>query len=64
MNVCKAIREIKEEGIQEGIQKGIQREQKLFECLLSDARLEDMKRSFNDAEFREQLLREYKIDRM
>ena len=62
VNVCKAIRGIKEEGIEEGIKKGSENEQKLMKCLLNDARFEDMKRALDDSDFHSRLLKEYKIN--
>ena len=58
VNVCKALRGIREEGVEEGREK----EQKLMKCLLNDARFEDMKRALDDSDFHSRLLKEYKIN--
>ena len=66
VNVCKAIQGIEEKGRlagrSEGIQIGAEREQKLTKALLSDNRIDDLKRALEDPDFRQKLLEEYGID--
>lgn len=66
VNVCKGIRDLQEKGRiagrSEGIQIGAEREQRLTKFLLSDNRIEDLKRALDDPAFRQKLLEEYGID--
>ena len=78
VNVCKAIQGIEEKGRlaglaegraagravgqSEGIQIGAEREQKLTKALLSNNRIDDLKRALEDPDFRQKLLEEYGID--
>lgn len=48
-------------GIQEGIQKGYEDINQLNTRLMTDNRLEDLKRSIGDSEYQIQLLKEYGI---
>lgn len=72
-DMCQAMKELledaKNDGISRGMEKGIERGiiqgqssiNRLVQMLLSDNRLEDLKRSVVDAAFQAQLLREYQI---
>lgn len=66
VNVCKAIQGIEERGRavgqSEGIQIGAEHEQRLTKALLSDNRIDDLKRAFDDPAFRQKLLEEYGIN--
>ena len=62
VNVCKAFRDIKEEERAEGRNEGKECEQRLTKYLLQDNRIEDLKRSLDDEDFRSKLLKEYGIE--
>ena len=49
-------------GRSEGIQIGAEREQKLTKALLSNNRIDDLKRALENPDFRQKLLEEYGID--
>ena len=65
VNVCKAIQGIEEKGRLAGLAEGkaaIEREQKLTKSLLSDNRIDDLRRALEEPDFRQRLLEEYGID--
>lgn len=61
VTVCRALDELEQRGIQKGMQRGELRLSALGQRLLKDERLEELCRSFQDSEFREQLYLEYGI---
>lgn len=65
INMCKAIDDMLEDsrndGLREGREEGEERISRLFYCLISDNRLDDMKRATQDKEFQNALLDAYAI---
>lgn len=64
--MCDALKEFFKEDLEEaharGREEGERRNSALTARLLKEKRLEDLQRSTEDAEFREQLLKEYGIE--
>ncbi len=61
-DMCQAEREWGMEKYKEGYEKGLLRVAKLVNILLSEKRLEDVKRAVVDKGYRDRLLREFKLD--
>lgn len=65
INMCKAIDDMLEDsrndGLRIGREEGEERISRLFYCLISDNRLDDMKRATQDKEFQKTLLEAYAI---
>ena len=65
VSMCKAIDDMLEDsrndGLREGREEGEERISRLFYCLISDNRLDDMKRATQDKEFQNALLDAYAI---
>ena len=55
------IQEAEQRGIECGIECGIERICKLHDLLIQNGRYEDLARSSKDSDYRNQLLKEYKI---
>lgn len=62
VNVCKGLRDLQEKGRAEKIQIGAEHEPRLTKALLSDNRIDNLKRVLDDSAFRQKLLEEYGID--
>lgn len=64
-DMCTAFRQMKEEGIQIGEERGIQigeeRVNLLFQHLLQESRINDIKRAVSDREYQKQLFKEYNL---
>ncbi|MEE1196702.1 MAG: Rpn family recombination-promoting nuclease/putative transposase [Lachnospiraceae bacterium] len=61
LNMIPAFEEMVEDGRKEGRKEGAEQFGRLTRCLLSDCRMEDLKRAIEDEEYREKLLEEYEI---
>lgn len=61
MDMCLAIQEMIQDGIDEGMEKGINRINILISRLAEDGRTEDLVRSARDADYQKKLLKEYHI---
>ena len=60
-DVDKYERSLKNEGIEIGIQQGTERINRLHSFLLEQNRIADLKRATQDAEYQEQLFREFDL---
>ena len=50
------------EGIAEGKASGVALINQLHSLLINDGRMDDLKKSINDSEYQEKLIREYKLN--
>lgn len=60
-NMCRAITELIEDGMQQGKESGEQRGMKLSQKLMTDKRFQDLDRALADAKYRDRLCLEYGI---
>ena len=62
MNMCKALVDLKQEGVEEGLEQGKDRLNQLYQKLKRDGRMEDLIHAIDDKAYREQLLTEDSFD--
>lgn len=63
VNMCKALEELYEDGVEDGIKTGENYFATLTEKLLKDSRIDDLGRATSDLKFRNALYKEYHINR-
>lgn len=63
VNMCEALEELYEDGVEDGIKTGENYFATLTEKLLKDSRIDDLGRATSDLKFRNALYKEYHINR-
>lgn len=61
INMCEAIRAIKEQGMSEGMSQGISQTTLLYEFLFNNNKTEELQKSFKDMDYQKELIIKYDI---